>query len=86
MTRFTDGNRTALIEMQVLHNGICSPDLSQDILADGIHGFSFEHDAYLVDDLDYVLEYVNDWLNHTGVFYYDAPEKRLVTTGWDFSE
>lgn len=87
MTRFTDGHRTALIEMQVWHNDNCSPDLSQDILADAIHGFSFEHDAYLVNDLDWLVDYANEWLNHTGDFYYDDPaEKRLLTIGWTYPE
>lgn len=86
MTRFTDGHRVALIEMQVLHGSILSPDLSQDILADAITGFSFDHDAYLVNDLDWLVDYANDWLNFKGNFYYDAQEKRLLTIGWAYPE
>ena len=86
MTRFTDGHRVALIEMQVLNGGILSPDLSQDILADAITGFSFDYDAYLVNDLDWLVDYANDWLNFKGDFYYDAQEKRLLTIGWAYLE
>lgn len=86
MTRFTDGHRVALIEMQVWKNDLLSPDLSQDILADAITGFSVERDAYLVKDLDLLVDYANDWLTFNGYFYYDDQEKRLLTIGWAYPE
>lgn len=87
MTRFTDGHRVALIEMQIWKDDHASPDLSQDILADAITGFSFENDAYLVNDLDWLVDYANNWLNFKGDFYYDDDhEERLLTIGWAYPE
>lgn len=64
MTRFYDGNHIAEISMTTGD----SPDFEQDFFEIGRLKFDEEHNAYMVEDVDYLIDYANDYENCTGDF------------------
>lgn len=86
MERFTDGKKTVEITMAVWlgPNRWWSPDMTADILEVASFPFDEELGARIVDDVDYIVEYAEDWKNGEGDFYEERldpdfdPEKRMV--------
>lgn len=84
MTRFTDGKRTVGIKMATWNGSGWGPDFSADFFEVGSLAYNEELGAYMVEDVDYLIDYANDWRNGEGDFYGDSledgfdPEDRLV--------
>lgn len=84
MTRFTDGNKTIEIKMATWEGSNWSADWSADFFEVGSLQYNEDLDAYEVADVDYLVEYANDWRNGEGDFCDDSledgfdPENRLV--------
>lgn len=66
--RFTDRERVAEITMRTWDGESWGQDFSADILTDGKAAYDEALDAYLVNDLDYVIDYAKDWQAGTGDF------------------
>lgn len=66
--RFTDRERIAEITMRTWDGESWGQDFSADILTDGKAAYVEALDAYLVNDLDYVIDYAKDWKAGTGDF------------------
>ena len=64
MTRFYDGNHIAEISMSTGN----SPNFEQDFFETGRLKFDEEHNAYMVDDVDYLIDYAADYENCAGDF------------------
>lgn len=62
--RFTDREKVADIMMR-----LWGQDISDELLFDPDLKYSDAIDAWLVDDLDYVIDYAKSWKNGTGDFY-----------------
>ena len=73
MARFTDGNKTAEIEMRYWlgEPRWWSEDISNDILIDPSFRYDKELDTYVVDDIDALVLYAEDWKNGEGDFFAD---------------
>ena len=67
--RFTDKERVAEITMRLWDGTRWGQDISGEMLSEPDMQFSNAHDAWLVDNVDYVIDYVKDWKNGTGDFY-----------------
>lgn len=63
MTRFTDGNKVVEIEMRIYTFNGYSPDFSFDFFS---VPFNEEVEGCIVDDVDYCIEQVNDWVEGIG--------------------
>lgn len=62
MTRFTDGKKTVAIEMKSIHyNYGFSPSFEADFFEIGGLKFDEEKNAYVVRDVDYLIEQAFDW-------------------------
>lgn len=66
--RFTDRERIAEITMRTWDGESWGQDFSADILTDGKAAYVEALDAYLVNDLDYVIDYAKDWKAGTDDF------------------
>lgn len=66
MIKLTDGIKTIEISMQKMDNGSLTPDFSADFFEVGSLPYDEERDVYKVDDVDYCIDYANDWKNGTG--------------------
>lgn len=75
MTRLYDGKKIAEITMNVWDGNGYTPDFSLDFFEVGALPYDEEKDAYVVDDVDYCVEYANDWKNSTGDFHDDEPDE-----------
>ena len=64
MTRLTDGNKTVEITMQTWTGNGYTPDFSNDFFEVGGLERDEEKDAYIVPDVDYCVDYANDWKNN----------------------
>ena len=73
MTRLTDGRKIAEITMNVWDGTGYTPDFSLDFFEVGALPYDEKMDAYVVDDVDYCVEYAMDWKNSKGDFYDDEP-------------
>lgn len=69
--KLTDGKRTVEIEMRIWDDKFCrlGPDFSDDYFQDCRRLYDDEADAYIVDDVDYCIDYANDWKHGVGDFY-----------------
>ena len=73
MTKFTDGKKTVEIRMRVWQDGRWSPDWERDFFEVGGLPFDDEAAAYIVDDVDYLVDQANDW--HEGIGDYQDDEE-----------
>lgn len=78
MTRFTDDCRTVTeigLYEQDIENTFGAIDFSIDFYEVGSLPYNEEIGAYVVDDVEYLIEQANDWLNQRGDFRDDiVPE------------
>lgn len=76
MTRFIDKTgRIIEIRMCRWNGSGYDPDWEQDFFAVGDLQYDDEKEAYIVDDVDYLVDYANDWKNNTGDFAIDDSDK-----------
>lgn len=75
MTRFTDGRKILIISMYEQDENGKTPDMENDIFGVGGLQRDGENDAYIVDDVGYLIGAADDWKNFTGDFYADDLEK-----------
>lgn len=76
MTRFTDKTgKTIEIRMCRWNGSGYDPDWEQDFFSVGDLQHDDEKDAYIVEDVDYLVEYADDWKNSTGDFSMDEADK-----------
>lgn len=75
MTRLTDGKKTVEISLKVWENNGYTPDWSMDFFEVGQLPYDDEKDAYIVEDVDYCIEYAIDWKNRRGDFSEDTDEE-----------
>ena len=68
MTRLTDGKKTVEITMCVWNGNGYDPDFSNDFFGVGGLERDEEKDAYIVPDVDYCVDYANDWEDNKGDF------------------
>lgn len=73
MTRFTDNKKTVEITMKVWDGGQYGPAWEMDFFSVGSLPYNEEMDAYIVDDVDYLVDQANDW--HEGVGDYQDDEE-----------
>ena len=66
--RFTDGARILEITMRMWDGTRWWQDISGEMLAEPGMQYSAAHDAYICDDIDYVIDYAKDWKDGTGDF------------------
>ena len=85
MTRFTDGKKTVEITMKVWDYDQYSPDWEADFFEIGGLKYDEESGAYMVKDVDYLIEQAEDWHNGVGDYQDDyegepghTPEDRAV--------
>lgn len=78
MTRLTDGKKTVEITMRTWENGNYTPDWSNDFFSVGSLKMDWEKDAYIVDDVDYCVEYACEWEEGVGDFYDEHDEPDVV--------
>lgn len=67
--RLYDGTKLVEIKMSNWTGTEYTPDWSQDFFEAGSLATDDEHDAYIVDDVDYCIDMANDWRNAEGDFY-----------------
>ena len=75
MTRLTDAKKTVEITMKEWKDDGYTPDFSMDFFEVGQLPYDDEKDAYIVDDVDYCIEYAKDWQNCRGDFSEDTDEE-----------
>ena len=73
MKRFTDGKKTVEITMKVWNDGQYGPSWENDFFGIGSLPYNEELDAYIVDDVDYLVDQANDW--HEGVGDYQDDDE-----------
>lgn len=80
MTRFTDGNKIIGVSIREKDGDNYGADFSSDFFGVGSLKYDYRADAYIVDDVDYLICYANDWANCSGDFCYDdaEPSTRIV--------
>ena len=61
MTRFTDGKKNVSIRMAVWVHGGYLPDWENDFFEVGGLRYDEEREAYIVDDVNYLIEQAEDW-------------------------
>ncbi len=88
MTRFTNPDRTRIIEISMrYHDGKSwppnwSPDWSNDFFDVGLLPYDDDVEAHIVPDLDYCIEMATDWENARGDFLeYDDPDPATENRG-----
>lgn len=66
--------------MQIANGDHYAPDFSNDFFEAGGLEYDKDKDAYIVEDVDYCIDYAMDWKNGTGDFYCDDnnEEKSLI--------
>lgn len=74
MTRFTDGSKTIDITIREQRSGLIGADFSQDFFEVGGLVYNYDAQAYVVDDVDYLISYANDWAAFSGDFRDDDHE------------
>lgn len=86
MSIYTDGKRTVEIKMQVWDGTQWGPRWEMDFFDNGCLPYDEEKDAYVVDDVDYLIDQANDWQQGIGDYQDDyegepghRPEDRGVT-------
>ena len=85
MTRLTDRKRTVEIEMMVWEDNGYTPDWSNDFFEVESLEFDEELEAYKVKDVDYCIDYANDWRKSTGDFSGTEPiENNTVIVDGEF--
>lgn len=84
MIRLTDGKKTVEITMAIFDGTDLLPDFSAAFFEAGSLEYNTEIEAYEVPDVDYCVDYANDWKNCTGDFHDDEPEvERIVYCVYD---
>ena len=73
MTRLYDGRKIAEITMNTWTGNGYTPDFSLDFFEVGALPYDEKRDAYVVDDVDYCIEYAMDWKDSKGDFHDDEP-------------
>ena len=73
MTRLYDGKKIAEITMNTWTGNGYTPDFSLDFFEVGVLPYDEKRDAYVVDDVDYCIEYAMDWKDSKGDFHDDEP-------------
>ena len=71
MTRFYDGKKLCGITINTFEDGNYTPDFSADFYDVGSLKYSSRLDAFIVNDVDYLIEQAIDWKNGTGDFIDD---------------
>lgn len=74
MTRFTDGNKTVEIQMMTWDGQNYSDDMSGEFFEVGGLTYDDAAEAYVVNDVDYLIDYANDYQAGKGDFYNDRIE------------
>lgn len=74
-----NSNYIVSIEMREWKDGQYTNDWSNDFFEVGNLPYDEEHDAYIVDDTDYCVQYAKDWQYSEGDFQDDEKnENRMV--------
>ena len=86
MSIYTDGKRTVEITMQVWNGSQGGPSFEMDFFENGGLPYDEEINAYVVDDVEYLIDQANDWQQGIGDYQDDyegepghRPEDRGVT-------
>lgn len=66
--KLSDGKRTIEIKLQRWNGTGYDPDMSNEFFEAGSLPYDEEHDTYIVDDVDYCIDYANDWKDGKGDF------------------
>lgn len=81
MIKLKDNKRIIAISMQEWGGSRYRPDWSNDFFEVSILPYDEEHDAYIVDDVDYCIDMALDWKHARGDFWEDSevnPDDRMV--------
>ena len=81
MIKLKDNTRTVEITMQEWDGGRYRPDWAADFVEGGCLPYDEEHDAYIVEDVDYCIDMALDWKHARGDFQEDIevnPDDRMV--------
>ena len=74
MIRLTDGKKTVEITMAIFDGTDLQPDFSADFFEAGGLEYNADLEAYMVPDVDYCVDYANDWKTGAGDFCDDKPD------------
>ena len=80
MTKFTDNTRTVQISMTDKSTGC---DWEHDFFQVGSLSYDEEKEAYIVDDVDYLIDQAKDYIAGTGDFAYETPGSETSTLNWE---
>lgn len=64
-----DATKLVKIELMIWNGNGYTPDFANDFFDAGILPYDAEHDAYIVNDVDYCIEQALDWKYARGDFY-----------------
>ena len=76
--KLSDGKKAIEIKLQRWNGAGYDPDISNDFFEAGSLPYDEENGTYIVDDVDYCIDYANDWKNGKGDFYGDDIDTRNV--------
>ena len=72
MTRFTDGTKTIELEMRVWNGFDYDPAFENEFFDVGGLEYDANEDAYIVEDVEYLIEQAMDWKYGRGDQYKDC--------------
>lgn len=75
MTRFTDGTKTIELEMRVWNGFDYDPAFEDEFFDVGGLEYDANEDAYIVEDVEYLIEQAMDWKNGYGDQAEEYPEE-----------
>lgn len=75
MTNFTDGKRLLKIKMYECEGENRKPDFENDFFEVGGLEYDEEKNAYIVKDMEYLIEQAEDWKNGVGDYRRDEEEE-----------
>ena len=76
--KLSDGKKNIEIKLQIWNGAGYDPDISNEFFEACSLPYDEENDTYIVDDVDYCIDYANDWKNGKGDFYGDDIDNRNV--------
>lgn len=74
MTRFTDGTKTIELEMRVWNGFGYDPAFENEFFDVGGLDYDANEDAYIVEDVEYLIEQAMDWKYGRGDQYEEDAE------------
>jgi hypothetical protein len=86
MTRFTDGARTVEITMHTWNGNGYDPDWSSDCFEVGGLKYDFEKEAYIVRDVQYLIDVALDWERGEMEYEDEVSEEEIKNRAVDVEE